>query len=47
VSRAESKNARSSIYLGIHWAFDATAGIAKAGRWRTTSSSTRSGSAGT
>jgi hypothetical protein len=29
LSQAETENARSRIYLGIHWAFDATQGIAQ------------------
>lgn len=29
LSQAEAENARSRIYLGIHWTFDATSGIAQ------------------
>ncbi len=29
LSQAEEENAQSRIYLGIHWEFDKTAGIAQ------------------
>jgi hypothetical protein len=32
LSQAEKENAQSRIYLGIHWAFDATEGIAQGNR---------------
>jgi len=32
LSQAEEENGRSRIYLGIHWAFDATEGIKQGNR---------------
>ena len=42
LSQAEEENGQSRIYLGIHWAFDKTVGIAQGAVSRTTSSPTRS-----